>query len=139
MQDPILIPELDVSNLEQSLKFYTSVLGFTVMYERAEERFVMLEREGAQIMIEEAAGPGRRFTTADLHKPFGRGVNFQIKVSNINKLHDDVEKADHDFLIPLEEKWYKTLDAITGNKQFVIEDPDGYLLRFFEDLGTKPA
>jgi hypothetical protein len=26
----------------------------------------------------------------------------------------------------------------TGNRQFVVADPDGYLLRFFTSLGTSP-
>jgi hypothetical protein len=26
-----------------------------------------------------------------------------------------------------------------GNRQFVVADPDGYLLRFHEALGTRPA
>jgi len=25
-----------------------------------------------------------------------------------------------------------------GNRQFVVPDPDGYLLRFFQDLGERP-
>jgi len=25
-----------------------------------------------------------------------------------------------------------------GNRQFVIADPDGYVLRFYEDLGRRP-
>lgn len=26
-----------------------------------------------------------------------------------------------------------------GNRQFVVADPDGYLLRFFSDLGQRPV
>jgi hypothetical protein len=37
----------------------------------------------------------------------------------------------------VEEKWYRVNDQETGNKQFLVQDPDGYLLRFFEDLGIK--
>ena len=55
---PRLIPELDVTCLETSLDFYTTVLGFEVLYERAEERFAMLDIEGARLMLEEAEGPG---------------------------------------------------------------------------------
>ena len=54
------------------------MLGFTALYERPEERFVFLEREGVALMLEEAAGPGRRFRTAPLEYPYGRGINFQI-------------------------------------------------------------
>ena len=76
---PRLVPELDVSDLDTSLAFY-GVLGFSVLYTRTEERFACLELDGVKLMIEEAGGPGRRFRTAALAYPFGRGVNFQIEV-----------------------------------------------------------
>lgn len=34
----------------------------------------------------------------------------------------------------MEEKWYRATDKELGNKQFLVQDPDGYLLRFFQDL-----
>jgi hypothetical protein len=34
-------------------------------------------------------------------------------------------------------KRYRVGDKETGNKQFLVQDPDGYLLRFFEDLGLR--
>jgi len=39
----------------------------------------------------------------------------------------------------IEEKWYRTGDTMGGNRQFLIQDPDGYLLRFFTHLGDKPV
>jgi catechol 2,3-dioxygenase-like lactoylglutathione lyase family enzyme len=133
-----LIPELDVSNLDKSLAFYTRVVGCTVLYERAEERFAFLELEGAHLMLEEATGPGRRFTTAPLEHPFGRGVNFQIQVGDVDELYARVLAAQAHVVIPMEEKWYRRDDNGLGNRQFVVADPDGYLLRFFTDLGRRP-
>jgi len=26
-----------------------------------------------------------------------------------------------------------------GNRQFIVADPDGYLLRFFSDVGRRPV
>lgn len=37
----------------------------------------------------------------------------------------------------LEEKWYRQNDKLLGEKNFLVMDPDGYLLRFIEDLGEK--
>ncbi len=59
-----LVPELDVSDIERSLAFYINVLGFSVLWSRPEERFAYLDFEGAQLMLQDAAGPGRRFRTA---------------------------------------------------------------------------
>lgn len=132
-----LVPELDVRDLEASLAFYVGVLGFAVRYQRPEERFVYLERGGAELMLEEAAGPGRRFRTAPLEPPFGRGVNFQIRVTDATALLAAARKADAEVVIDLEERWYRRGDGEVGNRQFVVADPDGYLLRFFEDLGAR--
>jgi catechol 2,3-dioxygenase-like lactoylglutathione lyase family enzyme len=50
---PRLVPELVCSDLARSLDFYVGVLGFAVVYERTEERFAYLEREGAELMLEQ--------------------------------------------------------------------------------------
>lgn len=134
---PRLIPELDVTSLAASLEFYTTTLGFRVLYERPEERFAMLDLEGAQLMLEEAAGPGRRFNTAALERPFGRGVNLQILVRDAAALYRRVDAGGATVLIPIEQRWYRTAEGEQGNEQFVVCDPDGYLLRFFTDLGLR--
>jgi catechol 2,3-dioxygenase-like lactoylglutathione lyase family enzyme len=134
---PKLIPELDVANLARSLEFYVDLIGFRLVYERPEERFAFLDCAGASLMLQEAAGPGRRFVTAPLEHPFGRGVNFQIEVADADALCARVVGAGHRLLLPLEERWYRRGAQEVGNRQFVVEDPDGYLLRFFADLGER--
>lgn len=133
---PALIPELYCTSLEVSREFYVSVLGFKVLYERPEEKFVMLEREGAQIMLEEL-GADRNWISAPLETPFGRGVNFQIQVADVDALYERVKNSKSKIFLPIEEKWYRANDAELGNRQFIAQDPDGYLLRFFQDLGTR--
>jgi catechol 2,3-dioxygenase-like lactoylglutathione lyase family enzyme len=136
---PRLVPELNVDSLERSLVFYTSVLGFSVMYCRPEDKFAYLNLEGAHIMLEEASAPGRHFVIAPLEKPYGRGVNFQIEVSNVDALLGRVRAAGFSLVIPLEESWYRDGAVLHGNRQFVVADPDGYLLRFFTDIGDRAA
>ena len=36
-----------------------------------------------------------------------------------------------------EENWYRRENELLGNKEFLIVDPDGYLLRFSQDIGFK--
>jgi catechol 2,3-dioxygenase-like lactoylglutathione lyase family enzyme len=134
-----VVPELDVSDLADSLSFYVGILGFAVRYERPEERFAYLERGDAELMLEEAAGPGRRFRTAPLERPFGRGINLQIACSDVDALHGRAAKAGAEILVALETRWYRAGAVERGNRQFVVADPDGYLLRFFENLGERPA
>lgn len=133
-----LIPELEVEDLDRSLAFYTGIIGCTVVYARPEERFAFLELEGANLMLEEASGPGRRFHGAPLEHPFGRGVNFQIQVANADHLYARVLAAQSNVVLPMEERWYRRNDHEIGNRQFVVADPDGYRLRFFTYVGQRP-
>jgi catechol 2,3-dioxygenase-like lactoylglutathione lyase family enzyme len=137
VQRPRLVPELICSDIERSLRFYTDILGFAVLYARPEERFAYLDREGAQIMIEQSVG--RRFLAAELEHPFGRGINLQIEVAAVEPLYATVQASGASIYLPLEETWYRRDDILLGNRQFIVQDPDGYLLRFFEDLGNKPV
>ncbi|MSQ61171.1 MAG: VOC family protein [Dehalococcoidia bacterium] len=132
-----LVPELYCSEIEQSLAFYVGTLGFVVVYARPEERFAFLEREGAQIMIEQPTE--RTLLAAEFVHPFGRGINLQIEVSDVVSLYAIVQAAASLINLPLEDKWYRRDAELMGNRQFVVQDPDGYLLRFFQDLGAKPA
>ena len=131
-----LVPELLVSDIATSRAFYLDVLGFSVMWERAEEQFLYLGREGAELMLEQPTH-GRHFLSGKLKHPYGRGMNLQIRVNDIDALHDSVTRAGAPIYLPMEEKWYRTGDHLSGNRQFIVSDPDGYLLRFFEDLGTR--
>jgi catechol 2,3-dioxygenase-like lactoylglutathione lyase family enzyme len=147
----MLVPELDVTAITTSLRFYVEVLGFRILFERPAERFAYLERDGVELMIEEAAGPGRRFRTGPLELPFGRGVNFQLRVEDVDAVHVRAVEAGADIVVPIEERWYRVDVAETGgrwhvkgpteagNRQFVLADPDGYLWRPYRDLGMRPT
>ena len=37
----------------------------------------------------------------------------------------------------IEDKWYRADDIEIGNRQFIVLDPDGYMLRFAEELGER--
>ena len=145
----MLTPEIDVVDLATSLRFYVGVLEFRVLFERPAERFAYLERPGAELMIEEAAGPGRRFRTAPLEAPFGRGVNFQMRVTDVDAMLMRAVAAGAEIVLPMEDRWYH-VDVVlpggrwqhvgpteAGNRQFVVADPDGYLWRPFQDLGSR--
>lgn len=132
-----LIPELYCSDFHLSLTFYTEMLGFSISYMRAQERFAFLQREGAQLMIEQTVPPDRAWIIGGLQPPFGRGVNLQIRTKNIHMLYEKCKSQGATIFLPLEEKWYQIENRLTGNLQFIVLDPDNYLLRFFENLGEK--
>jgi hypothetical protein len=66
-------------------------------------------------------------------------MNLQIEVPDVDHLHTQVMQVGAAIHIPLEERWYRQGDEEAGNRQFVVIDPDGYLLRFFTNLGRRPS
>ncbi|MDO8627579.1 MAG: VOC family protein [Candidatus Diapherotrites archaeon] len=133
-----MIPELSVSNPEKSLNFYTKILGFKIEYQRKEEGFSFISLEKVQLMID-AIGKGNTWKTGKFDYPLGRGINFQIQVHKIAPLLKNLKKYKVKLFAEPEEKWYKVKNSEFGNRQFLVQDPDGYLLRFFEDMGKKPV
>ena len=124
-------PELSVFDLDASRRFYCDLLGFEVAYERAEEGFVFLRLEGCEVMLDQI-GRGRTWATGTLERPLGRGLNLQFSVSAIDPLLARLQSAGIALFLPVETKAYRVGDADVVQRQFVVQDPDGYLLRFAE-------
>ncbi|MGK9204140.1 bleomycin resistance protein [Sinorhizobium meliloti] len=135
----VVVPELSVSDWRKSLRFYCDVLGFNIDYQRPENGFAYLSLGPAELMIDQI-GVGRDFDNRYLPDayPFGRGINLQIKVANVTTIGASLRAHGAPLVLPMEERWYRVNEQETGNRQFVVADPDGYLLRFFEDLGLRP-
>ena len=131
-----LTPELNVRDFATSLEFYTRILGCTIRYQRPEEGFAFLEIGAATLMIDQV-GLGRDWQTAALEYPLGRGVNFQIMVKDLQPLLERLHRAGVKLFADVEEKWYRKGQLEVGNRQFLVQDPDGYLLRFAQDLGQR--
>ena len=135
-----LVPELLVSDFARSLKFYTEVLGFKQLYDRPEEAFAYLDRYGAQIMIvRHDAGDEPSWIAAELAQPYGRGMNLEIEVEDVDALHDSCVGDGSRIFLAMEEKWYRRDAVLLGVRQFIVMDPDGYLLRLSQSLGTRSA
>ncbi|MFT5225338.1 MAG: lactoylglutathione lyase [Polaribacter sp.] len=137
-----LVPELLVSNLENSLHFYQVLKGFKVEFERPEDRFAYLSFYGSELMIEEYVAledSSSRWVVEPLDYPRGRGLNISIDCPNLAYLVKRLEDADITLRKGVEECWYRGNDILNGQRNFLVQDPDGYLLRFAEKLGTKPV
>jgi predicted lactoylglutathione lyase len=121
-----LIPELSVTNIEKSKEFYLS-LGFKIKYERPENKFCFLELEENQIMIEEI---NDNWNTGTLEYPFGRGINISMSVSNVKELYNNIINKNIKPFKELETHSYRVDEINYEDIEFLIQDPDGYLLRF---------
>ena len=132
-----MVAELMVKDLARSRQFWIDLCGFEVVYQREEEGFVFLDRDGAQFMLEEVRGDDG-WITAPLEAPLGRGVNFEIKVESVDVLHKRLVDAGWPLYRQMQERWYRSDDVEIGVRQFLVQDPDGYLLRFSEWIGDRP-
>lgn len=121
-----LIPELSVTDINKSKEFYLS-LGFKIKYERVEDKFCFLELENNQIMIEQI---NDNWNTGTLEYPFGRGINISMSVSNVNELYKEIINKNIKTFKELETHSYRVDDINYEDIEFLIQDPDGYLLRF---------
>lgn len=130
-----IIPEFSVTNLEKSLEFYKTA-GFKIEYDRPENKFAFISLGEIQLMLQELT-TNEKWNVGELTYPFGNGINFQLEVENVEQIYNNLKKANYKIAFEIEENWYRQDDKLLGNKEFLIQDPDGYLLRFFEDLGEK--
>lgn len=121
-----LIPELTVTDIKRSKAFYIS-LGFSIVYERKETNFVFLQLERNQIMIEQV---NENWNTGSLEYPFGRGINLSMEVVDVQKIYWLVQQNRYPIFRELKNTVYRIQDTISEDKEFLIQDPDGYLLRF---------
>jgi catechol 2,3-dioxygenase-like lactoylglutathione lyase family enzyme len=136
--EPGLVPELCVTDLATSQRFWCDLLGFREKYTRLNEGFAYLVLGEAHLMLDQA-GIGRTWITAALELPLGRGVNFQVAVPSLEPVLDRLKAAGWPLFGELEEKWYRTGSRETVVRQFLVQDPDGYLVRPYESLGSRPV
>lgn len=141
-----MVVELDVFDFGRSVDFYVLVLGFTVAVDRPERKFAYLTRDGCvDLMLQWAHGPGERLRIAALERPFGRGVSLVIPCDDVGALFAAVVARGGEVITPIEERHYD-IDVVYPtarwpqvgsrrivNRQFVVADPDGYLLRFYTE------
>ena len=127
-----LIPELSVSDFGKSLKFYTKILGFKIEYQR--KNFAFLSFHGSQLMIEKI---NNTWGVGNINYTFGKGINFQITVSDTMPIINSLKKNGYNLFAELKDNWYRKNNKLLGCREFLIQDPDGYLLRFSENIGTK--
>ncbi|WP_436117475.1 bleomycin resistance protein [Phyllobacterium sp. LjRoot231] len=130
-----LVPELDVSDLDTSVKFWCELIGFKVAYDRPAAKFAYLERDGAQIMLCQING---EWLTGKLDVPFGRGINFQIEVGDTDPILLSLEEARWPLFRQPKESWYRIgASEESGSREFLVQDPDGYLVRLSQNVGRR--
>lgn len=122
-----MIPELSVFDIEQTKRFYND-LGFKIEYERPEEKFVFMSFQDSQFMFEQIHDNG--WNIDELIYPLGRGINFSIAVDDIEGLYKLVKTLNLEIYRELNRSIYQVNGTEETQIEFLIQDPNGYLLRF---------
>ncbi|MNN15975.1 Glyoxalase-like domain protein [compost metagenome] len=135
-----MVPELTVSDIQQSLAFWTDLIGFQIAYERREEGFAYLDFDGVQVMLEQyIAEDDGQWHTGALQAPFGRGINFQMTVDRVEPILARLAAVQWPLFRPFADAWYRSGEVEVGQRELIVQDPDGYLLRLVEALGERPV
>lgn len=125
-----LIPELSVSDIQSTKQFYISILGFKLEYERTDDKFMFLSYGENQFMFEEIHSQG--WNVDILEYPLGRGINLSIVCNDIDMLYHNIKSNNIEIYRELKETVYMCGGKKEVQKEFLIQDPDGYLLRLTE-------
>ena len=72
-----------------------------------------------------------------LEYPFGRGINFQIDTKSIQTIINALNENNYPLKRGIKDSWYGAGNKSFGCREILVLDPDGYLLRFSEELGEK--
>ncbi len=87
-------------------------------------------------MLEEF-GRGRNWLTGRWKVPLGPGVNFQVSVQALAPILGSLTRAGWPLFMAPEERWYQAGAVEKGVHQFLVQDPDGYLVRFAAQFGDR--
>jgi catechol 2,3-dioxygenase-like lactoylglutathione lyase family enzyme len=126
-----LTPNLIVSDVERSVRFYCDVLGFAVaatVPEAAPYVFAIVQSGPVEVFLN-APEPAIAEYPAFKDRPIGGTLTLFIEVVDIAGVHASL-KDRVPIVMPLEHKLY-------GVTEFAFADPDGYLITFAER--DKPA
>ncbi len=106
-----LVNELFVSNLQQSIHFYTT-LGFTI--QRIDGHFAVMRWDNALLFLDERILDNR---------PAFANLNIRIVVDDVDHYWQLAQQNQYPVYQTIDDRYY-------GMRDFTILDPDGFGLRF---------
>jgi lactoylglutathione lyase len=124
-----LTPNLLVVNVERSLAFYESTLGFSrgmTVPDAAPFVFGSVTSGAVEIFFNEVSAAVKEYPAFG-GKPIGATGTLFIELEGVDALHDRL-KPTVKIVMPIVTQFY-------GMREFAIEDPDGYIVTFAERVG----
>lgn len=131
-----LIAEMMVRDYPTALAWWTGLIGMATVFTRPAQKLALLQHpDGAQVMIYERDGD---WEVGLMEPPFGRGAVIQVFVVDVTAIHARFAATAHPFYVDLREKWRDWGDRLGGQREFLVQDPDGYLVMVAERIGERP-
>jgi len=123
-----LTPNLMVNDVEETIEYYTDMLGFTLLRTVPETGLLdwaMVKRNDVVLMFQSAKSLQKDLPRLKGEKP-GGGLTFYVKVDRITELHEELINNEVEIISDLESTFYDTIE-------FSIMDVNGYVLTFSEE------
>ena len=113
-------PQFLVDRLDDALAFYEQRLGFDRDFVH-EDFYASVSRDGAVIHLKCAP----KLQAERVHRRSGEHLDAFLRVLGIQELHDEFVRRGAPIVRPLDRRPW-------GQRDFYVEDPDGYILCFSE-------
>lgn len=122
---------LYVTNVATSLRVY-SQLGFEIIHDHP-PLFGSVQLGDFLIQFQDKNNPtDPDFIVEALAEPKGCGLFVYIQVDDVDKFFEEIKKRG---IVPAT----TPRDWPSGNREFVVRDPDGYKLVFYESEGANKS
>jgi uncharacterized glyoxalase superfamily protein PhnB len=118
-----IAPQFLVDDLDRAIAYYCDGLGFELDF-KYESFYAAVRRDGYAIHLKQAA----KLAADRAHRKQNEHLDAYIAVAGIRNLFSELQTRGADVIKPLEERPWACLD-------FYVEDPDGYILCFSEQIG----
>lgn len=119
-----IIPQFVVDDLDRSIAYYRDRLGFALDFVY-ESFYASVSRDDFAIHLKESP----RLPAERAFRKEQEHLDAHISVTGIRALYSELQRREANVIKPLEERPWACLD-------FYVEDPDGYILGFSEQLAA---
>ncbi len=123
-----LSPNLIVDDVNKTVDYYTSILGFTLIASVPETgmyNWAMSMRDGVTLMFQSLPSIQEDLPALKINSKGSMGTFF-IKMQGIDSLYQSI-KDNADIVVDMRTTFY-------GMKEFVVRDLNGYFLAFAEEV-----
>jgi uncharacterized glyoxalase superfamily protein PhnB len=124
-----LTPNLVVRNVEASLTFYRTVLGFELGFTVPDAPpyvFGSVTSDGVEIFFNDQKAVFEEYPALGA-KPIGGSLTLFIEVEGIDDLLRRVQQHGAKITMPMKDQFY-------GMREFAFEDPEGWVITFAQRI-----